>query len=197
MRQSAQFAGEYPTAALECAESTALEVALFLIPGPADDALIKGNRIRRGLQTVDNATDFASSTGRLSGKLWGDENIPKLRKFLQKRGVTLLENQDSLLTQMARQRGYNDADAAFMVHKNGNAYILLRKNPTRREVLHELAHCLHRQKVTPEVYKTLSTSQKETWVGNFLRNSKEWDNLTAEEQWRELENILKHGESLQ
>ena len=81
-----------------------------------------------------------------------------------------------------------------MVRKDGRLQFLLSSNPTRREVLHELGHFLHRQKVGASVYDGLTTAQKEVWVSNFLRNSNNWRNFTPEEQWREIQNILKYTE---
>jgi hypothetical protein len=138
--------------------------------------------------------DFAESTGRLGGDLWGVSRIPTLTRYLSKRGVKVVTDADDLLAKLAKQRGLPGADAAFIVGKDGKLWFLLSKNPTRREVLHELGHFLHRQKIGPEAYGNLTTAQKETWLSNFLRDSNAWKNFTPEEQWREIQNILKYTE---
>jgi len=134
------------------------------------------NTTRTGSQTARNAPvngviDFAESAGRLGGKLWGADRIPTLTRFLENRGVKVLLDQDELLAKLAKQQGLSGADAAFVVGKDGKLFFLLSKNPTRREVLHELSHFLHRQKIGGAAYDALTKAQKEAWVSNFLRNS--------------------------
>jgi len=102
-----------------------------------------------------------------------------------------------LLAKLAKQQGLSGADAAFIVGKDGKLFFLLSKNPTRREVLHELSHFLHRQKIGGAAYDALTKAQKEAWVSNFLRNSNNWKNFTPEEQWREIQNLLKYAEGLE
>ena len=109
----------------------------------------------------------------------------------------VITDADDLLAKLAKERGLSGADAAFVVGKDGKLWFLLSKNPTRREVLHELGHFLHRQKIGTEAYSKLTTAQKEAWVGNFLRNSNAWKRFTPEEQWREILNILEYTEGLE
>jgi hypothetical protein len=123
-----------------------------------------GNRVAPNSAIVD----FAESSGRLGGRLWGADRIPTLTKYLEKRGVQVHTNQDDLLKQLAKQRGLNGADAAFLVRKDGRLQFLLSSNPTRREVLHELGHFLHRQKVGASIYDDLTTAQKEVSVHHGL-----------------------------
>jgi len=136
------------------------------------------------------APDFAKSTGRLGGALWGKSRISTLQRFLEKRGVTVLTNQEELLAKLARQAGLEGADAAFVVGKDGKLWFLLAENPTRREVLHELSHFLHRQRIGADAYGALTKAEKEVWVARFLRESNNWKKFAPEEQWRELQSIL-------
>jgi len=66
----------------------------------------------------------------------------------------------------------------------------------RREVLHELGHFLHLNSIGLKAYGKLSRAQKEVWVSTFLRDSNAWKNFTPEEQWQEIQNILKYAEGL-
>ena len=166
------------------------------VAGTAKDAIQPGIRTPSDVGPR-GAVDFAESTGRLGGKLWGSDRISTLKRYLENRGVEVLTNRDELLAKLAKQRGLNGADAAFVVGKDGKLRFLLSKDPTRREVLHELGHFLHRQKVGASTYDKLTTAQKESWVSNFLRDSNNWRQFTPEEQWRELENLLKYAEGLE
>jgi Metallopeptidase toxin 4 len=138
-----------------------------------------------------DSVDFSESR-RVSGEYWGADRISMLKKYLEKRGVTVLTDQDDIIAKLAARMKIDGASAAFIVDKRGKAMMLLSKNPTRREVLHELGHYLHFRKVGADSYRNLTTSQRESFVGNLLRNSNNWKRFNPDEQWRELNNLFKH-----
>ncbi len=71
--------------------------------------------------------------------------------------------------------------AQFVRFKDGSAGILLRPNPTRYQLAHELKHYEHWRSDKPG-YGKLSRLAREEFVYKALRSGKRWRRLTAEEQ---------------
>ena len=76
--------------------------------------------------------------------------------------------------------------------------ILLKSDPTVREVHHELVHYLHWRKIRSNAYsnlpRTLEYNMPEQVVFDFFENSpKRWNALTPEEQQHMIEYIERIG----
>ncbi|MBN2132136.1 MAG: RHS repeat-associated core domain-containing protein [Sedimentisphaerales bacterium] len=112
------------------------EAALKLGLAGANAAALKASvgKAGRAGEAIEMAVE-SSPRSRLAGELFGEKNIPKLEKYLAKRGVRL-EVKDVIdaakPTVMGRFRSISKSEAVLS----------LTKNPTRYEVTHELSHFL-------------------------------------------------------
>ena len=96
--------------------------------------------------------DFSSSASRIPGTVW--RNLDQLEAYIQRNGGVLIRNADSILDSLGKGKS-----AAFTV-RQGVPGILLRSNPTKREVLHEVGHLLTHRHLGADAYNALSKDKK-------------------------------------
>lgn len=82
---------------------------------------------------------------------------------------------------------------AFQGFKDGSAKITLRSDPTRYELLHELAHYEHFKSLGFDKYNKLGRVKKEQYVYDSLRTSHHWCTLTNDERIHAAEYIRRVG----
>jgi hypothetical protein len=120
-----------------------------------------------GTKTVDEIVESSTdlmATGQLGGRLFPQEMIPALVKYLESRNVYLYE----------AINGSFDGIRGFMT---------LPKNPTVLNVLHELSHFLDFQKYGPDYYRLFTSFEREMMVLERLMNNRNWLTFTNREQW--------------
>ena len=133
--------------------------------------------------------DVRGEVGRLGGRLYGQEKLARLARYLARRGVALKVGDEFVPT---------GTYGAFKYVGAGSPAILLRSNPTQREVWHELGHYLQYRKIGPEAYRALprnlDENTPEQFVFDLIENSpKRWQSLTFEEQQHMIEYIERIG----
>ena len=129
----------------------------------------------RALNGVNKAQDAIEAT-RVAGVLYGEQRLAKLSRYLEKRGVILKVGDEFL-----------DADkVGGLAYGRCPAELLLRSNPTKYEVWHELGHYIQRQRIGPEAYANLPRYPQnvpEQFVFDLLENyQRRWSLLNFEEQ---------------
>jgi hypothetical protein len=127
------------------------------------------------LASVNNIStrpiDFVAGAGRIEGAPYGATRLAQLEAYLSRRGITLKVGDDFL--DPTKVGGF---DA-------GSGQMLLRSNPTRYEVWHELSHYRQYQRLGRDAYLAQSRVAKEQFVFDLLENSaKRWRSLSFEEQ---------------
>ena len=92
-----------------------------------------------------------------------------------------------------------DGDDIFPSHVAGGfdgpaREIILRSNPTKMEVWHELSHFRQFQKLGPEAYIQQSRTMKEQFVFDLLENSpRRWGSFTPEQRSSAVDYIYSVG----
>ncbi len=151
--------------------------------GAAAGSLAKssaGQNLRAAASTIDHADDVDDIANRLhsiGGELYGDERLVKLSAYLARRGVTLEVGSSRLLPGKA---------GSFIANPDGTATLLLKADPTKQLVWHELSHFLHWQKLGPKAYMELprqfGNNVPEQFVFDLLERPSRWGRLSANYQ---------------
>jgi hypothetical protein len=133
----------------------------------------------KGLKGAGGSAD-AATIGRRLGTVVEKAELDDLAKKLAQRSkvTSLARDQDAMLTA-------KKADALFLPYKDGSSTIYLKKNPTRYEILHELAHLadFESMKYDFKAWSSLSKLQREQRAYDTLRKSADWARFsTAERQ---------------
>lgn len=108
--------------------------------------------------------------------------VKVLGRYLEKRGITLKVG-DRFVPE-----GAGGAFDSF------ERQMLLRENPTRYEVTHELSHYIQYRNLGPSAYQALSRRAKEQFVFDMLeRSPARWGKLIYAEQQEAIDYILSLG----
>lgn len=103
--------------------------------------------------------------GQLGGDLFSADKIPALVKYLERRGINVLEA----------------VNGSF---DGVRGVLTLPRNPTNLNVRHELSHMLDYRKYGDNYYKLFTPTQREQMVLERLKNNRIWDKLNdAERDW--------------
>jgi hypothetical protein len=134
------------------------------------------------LQQAEQATIDAVGGGRLNGALFPTSRMPTLASYLANRGVTL---------RVAGEGLPPNAAAGFSASMKE---LILRPNPTRYEVGHELSHFIQFRKLGLAAYDAQSRTQKEQFVFDLLNNNPaRWGRMSDEERTHAVEYIQSVG----
>jgi Metallopeptidase toxin 4 len=111
-----------------------------------------------------------------------------LGKYLEKRGVTLKVGDEFLAADKA----------GGFVARGDTAEIILKSDPTKYEVWHELGHFIQWKGIGPEAYRSLprslSYNAPEQFVFDLLENyQRRWGLLNSEEQQAAIRYIERIG----
>ena len=119
----------------------------------------------------------------LGGELYDAGKLQQLTNYLNKKGFKLRMDGDDIFP--------DHVAAAF----DGSAReIILRSNPTKMEVWHELTHFRQFQKLGPQAYMQQTRTMKEQFVFDFLENSpRRWGNFTPEQRSSAVDYIYSVG----
>ncbi|WP_426476930.1 zincin-like metallopeptidase toxin domain-containing protein [Chryseobacterium sp. CBSDS_008] len=143
---------------------------------------------------TDNELDWMA-TRRLDefgGKILTAKQIRRLRGLLKEKGIILIMEDDirSIKRLFTPVMGYSNVDDLFyFMRKNGiaggfdavNRQLVLPKNISELVAFHEMSHVKHFEQLG-DVYHTLSTLEKETYVwGQTLANRHRWSKEEFEE----------------
>ena len=121
--------------------------------------------------------------GRLGGELYNAQKLQKLGGYLKKKGFKLRVDGDDIFP--SHVAGGFDGPARE---------IILRSNPTKMEVWHELSHFRQFQKLGPEAYIQQSRTMKEQFVFDLLENSpRRWGSFTPEQRSSAVDYIYSVG----
>jgi hypothetical protein len=113
--------------------------------------------------------------------LYGERRLAKLKNYLDRQGVDLFVGDEYILP---RQAG------GFYVYEDQGRRpaMVLRSNPTRYEVLHELSHYIHYKRIGREAFINLPRSRAwnaaEQFVYDMLSNNEHrwWHHLNDAER---------------
>jgi Metallopeptidase toxin 4 len=126
--------------------------------------------------------DLAGGAGRLGGELYPASRLPVLERFLARRGITLQVGDE-----------FVPAHAAGAFDSAGGR-ILLRSNPTKYEVWHELSHWIQFRRIGPDAYRALPRWAREQFVFDMLENnSARWMSLSSPQRQHAVDYILSVG----
>ena len=104
-----------------------------------------------------------NEVGQLGGELFPVDKIPRLVKYLARRGIHVHESIN----------GSFDGVRGVMT---------LPRNPTKLNVRHELSHMLDYRKYGDDCYQLFTSAQREQMVLERLKNNRIWDKLNDEER---------------
>jgi hypothetical protein len=129
--------------------------------------------------------------GRRLGTEMEKAELDALEKSLlqQRPKVTVLSrDQDAMLTNLG-------GSSMFRALPDGSSTIFLKSNPTRYEVLHELAHLEHFESLKNDFknWCKLTMTQKEQYVYDALRKSASWATFSSKERQDARDYIIKVG----
>jgi hypothetical protein len=107
------------------------------------------------------------------GQQYGARRLETLRRYLAKRGVTLEVGSSELAAGAAGE---------FRASANGIARLLLKANPTKELVWHELSHFVQWKNIGPDAYRALprvfGNNVPEQFVFNTLDTPGRWGRLS-------------------
>lgn len=151
---------------------------------------------------TDNELDWMA-TRRLDefgGKILTAKQIRRLRGLLKEKGITLIMEDDirSIKKLFTPVMGYSNVDDLFyFMRQNGiaggfdavNRQLVLPKNASELVAFHEMSHVKHFEQLG-DVYHTLSTLEKETYVWQqTLANRHRWAKEEFEEALRYINDV--------
>ena len=112
--------------------------------------------------------DSASSTNRLSGRLYGPQRIAALRRYLDRNNVDLI---------------LDSKESTFVAKAFGRHELHLRSDPTFYEVYHELQHYRHLKGVGFRAFAKTSEPLREQYVYDQLRRSRHfWNSILNQKE---------------
>ena len=150
-----------------------LAADLAMLVAPELYAIRVEGMLLRGAQAEVRAVSAARGldameAGRLGGALFPESRLPYLERLLGRHGIGLRVG-DEFLPRFAA--GGFDAERGLLLLKN---------NPTRYEVQHELSHFLQCRRLGRARYSAQSRLQKEQFVFDMLENNpRRWTGLTT------------------
>ena len=130
--------------------------------------------------------------GRLGGELYDSSRLGKLGSYLERRGVTLKVGDEFLPP---------GKGGGFLAKADGSAELLLRSDPTKYEVWHELGHFRHWSDVGADTYRGLHRWSRanpiqdipEQHVFDLLENGRHWQLLNDAQRQHATEYIFSRG----
>ena len=128
----------------------------------------------RGYVSRPNVTSDMSLR-RPTGALYGEERLAKLDAYLRRRNSGIASNSDQALSAAG-------ANGQFIAWPNGQSKIVLRGNPSRYEVLHELSHYVDFRQRGFDAFKALENAKSEQTVYDLLRSERRWWTFSNEER---------------
>lgn len=132
-------------------------------------------------------------SGNLGGNILKESQIRKLRGRLKEKGIDLIVEGDakSIKKLFKPVNGIDNVDDLFYFMKKNNKVgafnphtkqMILPKNTTEIVAFHEMQHVKHMEQLSEEVYKTLSTLDKEMYVWKqTLANRNDWTKAELQE----------------
>ncbi len=157
-----------------------------LVASKADDAAGVAKQASR------SGFDFVEETGWLGGRLYDPGKLDKLGNYLARRGVTLKVGDKYVPPGMG---------GGFLAKSNGTAELILRSNPTKYEVWHELSHFRHWSNIGADAYRGLPRWSRtnpiqdipEQYVFDLLENGRHWQLLNDVQRQHAVEYIFSRG----
>jgi hypothetical protein len=143
--------------------------------------------VRRAFAPI-GVTDFSQSTGRLGGELYGEVRLGKLSRYLERRNVKLVRDADARIDALNP-----NGNGVFIANRNGPSELLLRRNATRAEVLHELSHFRHMKRVEFDDYIRAGRLGREQTVYDTIKNNRYWSQMTQAERDAAFDYIFRLG----
>jgi hypothetical protein len=141
----------------------------------------------KGMQRAGASAD-ALVVGRRLGTVMEKAELDQLEKKLLKRAkaTTLAKDKDAML----KAKG---GAGMFTAHQDGSSTISLMANPTRYELLHELAHLEHFEslKYDYKAWSKLSQLEREQYAYDALRKSADWSTFSSAERL-DAERYIRH-----
>ncbi|AEO02154.1 hypothetical protein JKT64_07605 [Listeria monocytogenes] len=133
------------------------------------------------IKSKSSQLDYVTNTGRLDGTLYSSKDLVLLENYLKKRGIELKIGDKYL---PANKGGAFNAETGT---------IILKDNPTRYEVLHEVSHYIQYKNIGKGAYKNLPRAGKtfdtkqfnapEQFVYDMLsNNTRRWKSFTEAER---------------
>jgi RHS repeat-associated protein len=143
--------------------------------------------VRRAFAPI-GVTDFSQSTGRLGGELYGEVRLGKLSRYLERRNVKLVRDADARIDALNP-----NGNGVFIANRNGPSELLLRRNATRAQVLHELSHFRHMKRVEFDDYIRAGRLGREQTVYDTIKNNRYWSQMTQAERDAAFDYIFRLG----
>lgn len=111
------------------------------------------------IKSKSSQLDYVTNTGRLDGTLYSSKDLVLLENYLKKRGIELKIGDKYL---PANKGGAFNAETGT---------IILKDNPTRYEVLHEVSHYIQYKNIGKGAYKTFLELEKLLILSNSMHQN--------------------------